>query len=368
VTRAAVLTALGQPLTVRDDVELDAPRAREVRVELRASGVCHTDLSMRDGVVPVTLPAVLGHEGAGVVAEVGPGVTDLARGDHVVISWVPQCGSCYYCSRGQAELCQEADTVLLTGGMLDGTPRFRAPEGPVHQMCGCGTFATETVVVSTAAVPVPADLDPGVAALLGCGVVTGVGAALNTADIDEGDAVAVLGCGGVGLNVVQGARIAKAGTIVAIDANPSKLPMAEALGATATVDASRTDPVSAVMTLTAERGADVAFEVIGLGPTIDQAIAMTRRGGQTVLVGIPSVDVMLQLPAWVGLILQEKTIKGCWYGSANVRRDIPRLIELYRRGDLELDALVSRRVQLSEVNAALDALVAGEVARSVVVF
>jgi Zn-dependent alcohol dehydrogenase len=144
--------------------------------------------------------------------------------------------------------------------------------------------------------------------------------------------------------------------------------MAEAFGATHLVDASRADPVSAVMTLTAERGADVAFEVIGLGPTIDQAIAMTRRGGQTVLVGIPSVDVMLQLPAWVGLILQEKTIKGCWYGSADVRRDIPRLVDLYRSGELELDALVSRRIELSDVNAAFDALVAGEVARSVIVF
>ncbi|HEX2274030.1 MAG TPA: Zn-dependent alcohol dehydrogenase [Acidimicrobiales bacterium] len=368
MTRAAVLTALGQPLAVRDDVELEAPRAGEVRVQLQASGVCHTDLSMRDGVVPITLPAVLGHEGAGVVAEVGPDVTDVAAGDHVVVSWVPQCGRCYYCSRGQAELCEEADTVLLTGGMLDGTPRFRAPEGPVHQMCGCGTFATETVVLARAAVPVPADLDPGIAALLGCAVVSGVGAALNTASIAKGDAVAVVGCGGVGLNVVQGARIAEAGTIIAIDANPSKLPMAEALGATVAVDASRTDPVSAVMTLTAERGADVAFEVVGLGPTIDQAIAMTRRGGQTVLVGIPSVDVMLQLPAWVGLILQEKTIKGCWYGSADVRRDIPRLIELYRKGELQLDALVSRRIELSEVNAAFEALVAGEVARSVILF
>jgi Zn-dependent alcohol dehydrogenase len=368
VTQAAVLTALGQPLELRDDVELEAPHAGEVRVKVLATGVCHSDLSMRDGVLPVTLPAVLGHEGSGVVTEVGPGVTSVAKGDHVVISWVPQCGTCFYCSRGQAHLCQEADIALVTGGLLDGTPRFRWREGPVYQMCGCGTFATETVVLATAAVPVPDDLDAAVAALLGCGVVTGVGAALNTATIAEGDAVAVLGCGGVGLNVIQGARIAEAGTIIAIDANPSKLALAEAMGATATVDASRIDPVSAVMTSTAERGADVAFEVVGLGPTIDQAIAMTRRGGQTVLVGLPSIDVMLQLPAWVGLILQHKTIKGCWYGSADLRRDIPRLVDLYRTGDLQVDALVSQRIGLADVNAAFDAMVAGEGARSVIVF
>ena len=368
MTRAAVLTDVGRPLELRDDLELDEPRAGEVRVQLRAAGVCHSDLSMRDGVLPITLPAVLGHEGAGVVTQVGPGVTAVARGDHVVVSWVPQCGVCYYCSRGQPELCQEADTVLLTGGLLDGTPRFSWGGGRVQQMCGCGTFATETVVLATAAVPVPGDVDPAVAALLGCAVVSGVGAALNTATITEGDTVAVVGCGGVGLNVVQGARIAGAGAIIAVDANPSKLPMAEALGATVTIDAGRTDPVSAVMTLTGERGADVAFEVVGSRPTIDQVIAMTRRGGEAVLVGIPSIDVMLELPAWVGLILQEKTIKGCWYGSADVRRDVPRLVELYQGGQLQLDPLVSRRIELSEVNAAFDAMEAGEVARSVIVF
>ena len=363
-----MLTALGHPLELRDDLELEAPRAGEVRVRMGASGVCHSDLSMRDGLQPVCLPAVLGHEGAGTVTEVGLGVTTVAPGDHVVISWVPQCGSCFFCLRGQAHLCTEADTVLITGGLLDGTPRFRSDEGPVYQMCGCGTFAEETVIPASGAVPVPADLDLSIAALLGCGVVTGVGAALNTATIVEGDTVAVVGCGGVGLNVIQGARIAGAGAIVAIDTNPAKLTLAEAMGATVAVDAGRTDPVSAVMTLTAERGADVAFEVIGLGPTIDQVIAMTRRGGQAVLVGIPSIDVMLQLPAWVGLILQAKTIKGCWYGSADLRRDVPRLIELYRAGELQLDELVSRRIGLSDVNAAFEALVAGEVARSVIVF
>ena len=368
MVRAALLTAPGSPLEVHDDVELEPPRAGEVRLRMAASGVCHSDLAMRDGTMPVCLPAVLGHEGAGVVVEVGPGVDDLGPGDHVLVSWVPQCGSCYFCRRGQPQLCQDADMVMVNGGLLVGTPRFRWRGREAFQMCGCGTFAEETVIPATGAVAVPADLDLTVATLIGCGVLTGVGAALNTASITEGDVVAVVGCGGVGLNVVQGARLAGAGTIVAVDTNPAKLALAEAMGATDCVDASREDPVSAVMTLSGERGADVAFEVIGLGPTIDQVLTMTRRGGQAVLVGIPSMDVMLTVPAWVGLILQSKTIKGCWYGSAEVRRDVPRLIDLYRRGELHLDELVSRRIELAEVNDAFRAMTAGEVARSVIVY
>jgi Zn-dependent alcohol dehydrogenase len=368
VVRAAVLTALTEPLELRDDVEVETPRAGEVRLRMAASGVCHSDLSMRDGILPVPLPAVLGHEGAGVVTEVGAGVEGLAAGDHVVVSWVPQCGRCYFCLRGQAELCQEADTVLITGGLLDGTPRLRSRGRELFQMCACGTFSEETVIPATGAVAVPGDLDLSVAALLACGVLTGVGAALNTASIAEGDVVAVVGCGGVGLNVIQGARVAGAATIVAVDTNPAKLALAEAMGATHVVDASRGDPVSAVMSLSGERGADVAFEAVGLGPTIDQVVAMTRRGGQAVLVGIPSMDVVLALPAMVGIILQEKTIKGCWYGSADVRRDVPRLVELHRRGELRLEELVSRRIDLSEVNEAFDAMTAGEVARSVIVY
>jgi S-(hydroxymethyl)glutathione dehydrogenase/alcohol dehydrogenase len=368
VVRAAVLTALTQPLELRDDVEVETPRAGEVRLRMAACGVCHSDLSMRDGILPVPLPAVLGHEGAGVVTEVGPGVDGVAPGDHVVVSWVPQCGCCYFCLRGQAELCQEADTVLVTGGLLDGTPRLRSRGAELFQMCACGTFSEETVIPATAAVPVPPDLDLSLAALLACGVLTGVGAALNTASIAEGDVVAVVGCGGVGLNVVQGARIAGAATIVAVDTIPAKLALAEAMGATHVVDTGRGDPVSAVMGLSGERGADVAFEVVGLGPTIDQVVAMTRRGGQAVLVGIPSMDVVLALPAMVGIILQEKTIKGCWFGSADVRRDVPRLVDLYRGGHLRLEELVSRRIDLSEVNEAFDAMTAGEVARSVIVY
>lgn len=367
MTRAAVLTGLSQPLEIRDDVEVAEPRAGEVRVRVAASGVCHSDLSVRDGILPIPLPAVLGHEGAGVVDAVGEGVEGLEPGDHVVVSWVPQCGTCFFCQRGQPHLCQQADAVLLTGGLLDGTPRLRLDGADLFQMQGTGTFSALTVVSAWSVVKVPEALDLAVAALLGCAVLTGVGAALNTAEIAPGDTVVVLGCGGVGLNVIQGARIAGADEIVAVDVHANKLAMATALGATVTVDATKAEPVAAVRDMTGQRGADVAFEAIGSASTIDQALAMTRRGGQTVLVGIPSLDVMVTLPAMVGVILAERTIKGCWFGSADIHHDVPRCLDLYRQGRLKLDELITRRIDLAGVNDAFDAMAAGEVARSVIV-
>jgi Zn-dependent alcohol dehydrogenase len=205
-----------------------------------------------------------------------------------------------------------------------------------------------------------------VAALIGCGVLTGVGAALNTADIKKGDTVAVVGCGGVGLNVIQGARIAGAREIIAVDMNETKLQMAKEFGATATVNASQADAVSEVMSMTEQRGADVAFEVIGLQQTIDQTITMTRRGGEAVLVGVPKMDAMVSVPAFLGLVVSEKTIKGCWYGSSNVQQDVPKLIDLYKKGDLKLDELISRTIPLDQVNDAFTAMQTGEVARTVI--
>jgi Zn-dependent alcohol dehydrogenase len=365
---AAVLTGLDQPLVLRHDVEVDAPRAGEIRIRVAACGVCRSDLSMQDGTLPVPMPVVLGHEASAVVEEVGEGVDDLAAGDHVVVSWVPQCGDCFFCRRGQPQLCQAADVVLLAGGLLDGTPRLRLDGAPLFQMSGAGAFSTETVVPASAAVKIPHDLPLDVAALLGCAVLTGVGAALNTATIRPGDAVAVVGCGGVGLNIIQGARIAGAGTIVAVDVSPAKLDIARELGATHTVDAGTVDAANAVRDLTAQRGADVAFEALGQGRTIEQTVDMTRRGGQAVLVGIPRLDVMLTLPAMLGVVLAERTVKGCWYGSSDIRRDVPRLVDLYRDGRLRLDELVSRRIDLAQVNEALDALRAGDGARSVIVY
>ena len=367
-TNAAVLTGVDRPLAMRDDVVVESPRGGEVRVRVAACGVCRSDLSMQDGTTPVPMPVVLGHEASAVVVEVGEGVTELAVGDHVVVSWVPQCGTCFFCGRGQPHLCQAGDAVLLAGGLLDGSPRLRLDGAPLFQMCGTGAYSTETVIPACAAVKIPHDIPLDVAALLGCAVLTGVGAALNTATIRPGDSVAVIGCGGVGLNIIQGARIAGAGVIVGIDVTPAKLATARAFGATHTVDATVTEPANAVRDLTGQRGADVAFEVLGHGPTMEQAIAMSRRGGQVILVGIPRLDVMLNLPVFLGLVLQERTIKGCWYGSSDIRRDVPLLVDHYRQGRLQLDELVSRRIELPQVNDALAAMKAGEVARSVIVY
>jgi len=284
----------------------------------------------------------------------------------VVLSFVSQCGQCFYCGRAQPNLCEVATVTHATGGMIDGTTRATSRGAPLRQMAATGAFADTLVTPAINAVRIDEALDLTVAALIGCSVLTGVGAATRTAAIAAGDTVAVLGCGGVGLNVVQGARVAGAGLIIAVDTNPAKLALAEQVGATSCVDASRGDAVSAVMGLTGQRGADVAFEVIGLPGTIDQAIAMTRRGGETVLVGIPSLDTVVSIPGFFGLVLAEKTVKGCWYGSSDVRRDVPRVVELYRQGELDLDALVTRTMGIEEVNEALDALRAGEVARTVI--
>ena len=365
--RAAVCTAVGEPMEIVD-VDLVPPQRGEVRVRLAASGVCHSDLSVQNGTIMMPVPAVLGHEGAGIVEQVGEGVETLQPGDHVVISWVPQCGRCYFCTRGQGELCETGAVAMAGGSMLDGTFRFRREGKELAQMSAAGTFAEETVVPEIGAIKIDPAMPLEQAALIGCGVLTGFGAAVNTAAIREGDTVAVVGCGGVGLNVVQGARHAGAERVVAVDMVPSKLELARQFGATDVVHAGEADAVAQVMELTGQRGADVAFEVIGLPATIEQTVNMTRRGGQAVLVGVPKMDVMLNLPAFLGVVLMEKTIKGCWYGSSNVHTDVPRLTRLYLDGKLKLDELISREIKLDDVNDAFRALEAGEVARSVIVY
>jgi NDMA-dependent alcohol dehydrogenase len=365
--KAAICTAIDSPLEVAD-IDLQAPKAGEVKVRLGASGVCHSDLSVRNGTLLAPLPAVLGHEGAGVIEEVGEGVDNLAPGDHVVISWIPQCGDCYFCARDQAELCDVGLPVIATGGLLDGTPRFERDGNSVMQMSASGTFSEETVIPAMSAVKIDKDVPLTAAALIGCGVLTGFGAAVNTADIREGDTVAVLGAGGVGLNVIQGAKHAGAERIVAIDMVDGKLQTAQKFGATDLVNAGEGDATAKVMEMTAQRGADVAFEVIGLQPTIEQALAMTRRGGQTVLVGVPNFEAMVNVPASLGFIFSEKQIRGCLYGSSNVHKDVPMLTKLYTDGKLMLDELVSREIKLDQVNDAMDEMGSGEIARSVIVY
>ena len=364
--KAAILTAQNTPLEIADDVELAAPQKGEVRVRIAASGVCHSDVSCQNGTIPMMPPAVLGHEGAGIVEEVGEGVTRVQPGDHVVLTFVPQCRECFYCKRDQGYACDEYSKVG-GGGLLDGTRRLTRGTTQLGQMSFLGTFAEAAVVPEICLVKIDKDIPLKAAALIGCGVQTGVGAALNTANIRKGDAVAVIGCGGVGLNVIQGARIAGADKIIAVDLMQSKLDMAKEFGATDFVNAGEGNAIAEVQRLTNERGADVVFEVIGLGPTIDQAINMTRKAGECVLVGVPRLDVMMNLNAAFTFLYGVKTIKGCWYGSTNADKDVPKLLDLYKKGELKLDELISREIKLEDVNEAFDAMQAGEVARSVIV-
>jgi S-(hydroxymethyl)glutathione dehydrogenase / alcohol dehydrogenase len=367
MSQAAVLTEVGKPLELRDDVEVAAPGPGEVRIQIGASGVCHSDLSVSNGTIPLPTPIVLGHEGAGTVLEVGEGVTRVAPGDHVVLSFVPQCGQCYLCKRGQPYLCEKS-MMQAMGGLLDGTTRLTSQGQPLHQMAMCGTFGEETIVPEISMVKIPESVPLKVAALIGCGVLTGVGAALNTADIQSGDTVAVLGCGGVGLNVIQGAVIAGAENIVAIDMFDHKLDLAKQFGATHTVKAGEQDAASVITGATGGRLADTTFEVIGLEATMNDAINLTRNGGDIVLVGVPRMDVMLNLPAAFTFLYLNKAVKGCWYGSADVNRDVPKLLGLYEEGKLKLDELISQEIGVGDVNDAFAAMEAGEVARSVIVY
>lgn len=364
---AAVCRGLNEDLII-EELDLQDPKEGEVLVRMAASGVCHSDLSMANGTIFGAFPVVLGHEGAGVVEAVGPGVESPAVGDHVVISWVPQCGRCFFCRNEEPYLCTSGAAAMGTGGLLDGTSRLSKDGKPVRQMLCSGTFADSIVIPATSAVVIDDDIPLDVAALLGCAVLTGVGAALNTAHIKPGATVAVLGCGGVGLNVIQGAILAGAERVIAIDMVPEKLELARVFGATEIIDATGADAVSAVKDLTRGRGADVGFEVIGLEPTIRQTVDLVRRGGQVVLVGIPKMDVTMHLSAALGLVLSAKSLTGCWYGSCDIQRDVPRLLDWYRSGELKLDELISRRIELADVNDAFRAMEAGEVARSVICF
>ena len=368
MTKVAIATAVGSPLEIVD-VDVAPPQAGEVRIEMGASGVCHSDLSVVRGVLPIALPAVLGHEGAGTITEVGEGVDHLQVGDHVVVSWVPQCGTCYMCTHDQGELCEVGSIASMSGGLLDMTSRVSRDGIPVSVMAASGTFAEEAVIPAIGAVKIDPSIPITAGALIGCGVLTGFGAAVNTASIRKGDNVAVVGCGGVGLNVIQGAKHAGAERIIAVDMVDGKLHTAQKFGATDIVNPSTDgDAIAKVMELTDGRGADVAFEVIGLGPTIEQAFQMTRRGGQTVIVGVPAFDVQFTLTPAMDLLVNEKQIRGCWYGSSNVHRDVPKLAKLYQDGALMLDELMSAQISLDQVNDALDNMGSGEIARSVIVY
>jgi len=359
--RAALLRAAGEPFVV-DDVTLRPLAGHDVRVRVAASGVCHSDLSIQDGTIPHPLPAVLGHEGAGVVTEVGPDVTSVRPGDHVVLSWVAPDRTCFFCLRGHPELCEHGmghAFAMPYGRASDGTDLLAA--------FGTATFGEETIVPERACVPIDASFPLELGALVGCGVVTGVGAVCNSARVEPGASVAVIGCGGVGLAAIQGARLSGAAPIIAVDRVASKLALARRCGATEVVDASVTDAVSAVKEITSGRGADFTFEVVGRSQTIRQAFDMTRRAGTCTIVGAGSFTDMVEFGA-MQLMVDAKTVRGCVYGATDPARDFPEIVRLQQHGRLDLDALVTRRIALDELNDAFRAMQAGEVARSVIVY
>ena len=349
-----------EELMVADDVTLRDLAPGDVKVKIAHSGVCHSDLSAMNGTIPQTPPAVLGHEGAGVVTDIGDGVTHVAPGDHVIIAFSPPCGTCPYCTgRGQPNLCIDGFFAMSAN------PQFRRGDTVVGAMTGCGTFAEETIVPGIAAVKIDDDIPLDVAALVGCGVTTGVGAALNTAGITPGSSVLVIGAGGVGVAAIQGARIAGAAVIVAVDLHDGKLDRAKAFGATHGVLPD--DLPAALAEITAGEGFDFTLECIGMPTTMRQAFAMTRRGGTSCIVGVGRMAETFELSAFE-MFFSEKTLVGSMYGGADVRTDFNRFLRLYKAGRLDLEGMISRRIHIDEVNDAMACIGDADIIRQVIDF
>jgi alcohol dehydrogenase len=369
--QAAVLREIGRPgpygetrpLAI-EDVELDPPGPGEVLVRIRAAGLCHSDLSVIDGNRPRPMPMVLGHEAAGVVEATGPGVTTLARGDHVVAAFVPSCGHCRPCATGRPALCEPGFAANSAGTLLSGARRLHDGRGDVNHHLGVSGFAQHAVLAANSLVRVPGDLPFAEAALFGCAVITGVGAVVNTAAMPQGASAAVVGLGGVGLAALLAARMLEAEHLVAIDTNERKLAVARDLGATATVNATSPDAAEQVREAT-RGGVAYAFEMAGAARALELAYRITARGGTTASAGLshPQQQVSLQ---HLSLVAEERTLKGSYLGSCVPSRDIPRYIEWYRAGRLPVDRLLSERLRLDGINAAFDRLAAGESIRQVV--
>jgi len=355
--RGAVLRSVDGLIEVRDDVETVGPGPGEVLIRTGAAGVCHSDLSAMRGGLPQPMPAILGHEAAGEVIAAGEGVTGLAPGDRVIASWLPPCGACSSCRRGQPHLCSVHMMTAFT------RPRFRLGDTPVFGMAGCGAFAERMVVPADGAVKIAGDVPFEVAALIGCGVMTGVGAVINTARVEPGATVAVVGCGGVGISVIQGARLSGAAVIAAIDTHEAKHEVARRFGATHAAHPDALPDLAAQAT--GGEGFDYAFEVVGLPQTIRTAWSAARRGGLVVIVGAGRADATVEFTPFE-LLFDGKQMAASLYGSADVRRDYHRLLGLWRAGRLDLEGMITRRITLDDVPGALEALGSGEVVRQVV--
>lgn len=346
-----------------EELSIDPPKAGEIKVQMKATGVCHTDVSFVNGSLPLPMPSVLGHEGSGVVVEIGEGVTRFEVGDHVVLSFIPACGECRDCHSHRPHLC---NTGGAHGKMLDGTARVHSGEEDINVMQFLGCMAEYAVIPQASAVKIDKDIPLDKAALVGCAVMTGVGAVINNAKVAPGESVVVFGCGGIGLSIVQGARLSGAGQIIAVDIADNKLEMAKHFGATHTINASEVEPVMAIHELT-QGGADFAFEAAGVPKLMEQANDSIRRGGTAVIVGVGPLTETVSFNAML-LSVAAKTLKGCIYGDGNPPVDFPRLLNLYKTGQLNLDDMISQRYSIDDAPQAFDDMKNNANVRGVIVY
>jgi S-(hydroxymethyl)glutathione dehydrogenase / alcohol dehydrogenase len=364
--KAAVLYEIGKGLIV-EELETPEPRQGEVLVKLAASGVCHSDLARVTGERPLPMPIVLGHEGAGVVDQVGPGVKELSVGDHVVLSWIAPCGKCRYCISGKPNLCSTAIANGAKGVMHDGTKRLRKGNVEIHHMYGLSTFSEYSVVAEQSAIKIRKDVNLKTAALIGCAVMTGIGAVINTAKVIPGTTTAVFGAGGVGLNVIQGCTLANAEKVIAVDISNDKLKFAEKFGATHLLNPKETNVVQAFKDLTGGDGVDYSFDSVGIPQTTLQAFEGTRKAGIIVVIGMAPIGVQVSIPG-VGLPFGEKTLTGSFYGSCVPKLDFPKMADFYANGKIKLDELITGTFPIERINEAFHELESGRAARSLVAY
>ena len=363
--KAAVLYEPGLPFAV-ETLELEPPREGEVLIKVAAAGVCHSDWHLMTGATSHALPVVPGHEGAGVVVATGPGVPRVHNGDHVALNWAPSCGRCFYCLHDRPSLCATYVEPIWAGTMIDGTTRLSQNGRVVYHFSALACFADHAVVPEAACVPIDKAIPFPVAALIGCAVTTGVGAVLNTARVKPGSSVVVYGAGGVGLNIIMGARLAGASRIIAIDTHAAKGDIALSFGATDFMIAGP-GTVGAIRNLTEGRGADYVFEAIGLPAVQEECLNAARPGGLVVLAGVAPMGSGTNLPGAI-ITRQEKTITGTYYGSANPARDFPLYGDFYLHGQLDLDRLISRTYDLNQINEAYADMLSGDIARGLIIF
>jgi len=364
--KAAILYEVGKPLAV-ESIEVEGPRAGEVLVRYAAAGVCHSDHHVMVGIIPAPTPIILGHEGAGVVEEVGAGVTSVKPGDHVVSVWRYSCGACEPCLSGRPATCGHGAQMRAGGVLSDGTTRFKRGRERVHHWLGVSTFSSHSVMSERSVLKIRDDMPLEKAAVVSCAVITGVGAVINGAKVRPGESVAVFGAGGVGLNAIQGARLVGAEPIIAVDIMQGKLDYARKFGATHTVNSSDENPVERIKEITGGKGVHYAFEMIGVAEVMTTAFRCLRTGGAAVVVGIADSKSVISINP-VPLVTEEKRLIGSLYGSSSPRLEVPRLIDLYMAGKLNLDDLLTRSWPIEQINEAYGALLRGEVARSVVTY